>query len=169
VTHVGGIPIAPPGQTQEVAELVAFLASDRGPFHSRSRVLRQNSMCTESAISSRDGCRGLGQVGATESATQFTKNLLKRRERRHLIGQASVPERSRTGLFSRERGLQVLAGFCTEFQSVKACRSCNALTTAIAFSLRRKSSFQTGTRRRLRESVDFGLPRSTYLQRLVYL
>src|SRR5438309_987 len=60
--------------------------------------------------------RGLGEVGPTEGATQFTKNLLERREGRHLIGPASIPERSQTGLFSRERGLQLLAGFFTEFQ-----------------------------------------------------
>jgi hypothetical protein len=58
----------------------------------------------------------LGQVGPTEGATQFTKNLLERPEGGHLIGQGSVPERSQTGLFLRERGLQVFAGFFTEFQ-----------------------------------------------------
>jgi len=67
--------------------------------------------CRSGLLSRRSEEQGQGQVGLAEGATQFTKNLLKRRERRHLIGQASVPERSQTDLFSRKRGLQVFAGF----------------------------------------------------------
>jgi len=76
----------------------------------------QNQLLFSGLRSHRSKEQGLGQVGLTEGATQFRKNLLERREGRHLIGQASVPERSQAGLFLCERGLQAFARFFTEFQ-----------------------------------------------------
>jgi hypothetical protein len=65
----------------------------------------------------------LGYVGLAEQSAHLAKNLLERRQNRHLVCQPRVPKGAQAGLFSRQQLLQAFTGFFAECQLLANCRN----------------------------------------------